>query len=61
MSPPLQKFALVSPDDHDDGEDREDSDDHDDHGESEDHGSNMTKMMMICPTEVLWGAATLCL
>ena len=47
MSPPLQKFALVSPDDHDDGEDREDSDDHDDHGESEDHGSNMTKMMMI--------------
>ena len=51
MSPPLQKFALVSPDE--DHEDRDDSDDHDDHhdhhdhGESEDHGSNMTKMMMI--------------
>ena len=41
MSPPLQKFALVSPDDHDDGEDRDDPE------ESEDHGSNMTKMMMI--------------
>ena len=38
---PLQKFALVSPDDHDDGEDRDDTE------ESEDHGSNMTKMMMI--------------
>ena len=50
MFPPLQKFALVSPDYHDDGEDRDDSDDHHDHhdhGESEDHGSNMTKMMMI--------------
>ena len=50
MSPPLQKFALVSPDDHGDDEDRADHDDHDDHhdhGESEDHGSNMTKMMMI--------------
>ena len=48
MFPPLQKFALVSPDeDHEDRDDSDDHDDHHDHGESEDHGSNMTKMMMI--------------
>ena len=35
MSPPLQKFALVSPDE--DHEDRDDSDDHDDHNDYNDH------------------------